>query len=139
MRELGVARPRPFVLEDTRFWWEGAAEQRLLVQRCTSCEELRHPPAPCCPRCLSFDWDAIESTGRGVVHSHVVSHHPQHPAFEYPLVVVLVDLEEGVRLVAGYDGPSDAMRIGLPVRVDWVRDAEGVVLPVFVPDEEAER
>lgn len=134
MRELEVTRPRPFVLEDTRFWWDGVAEQRLLIQRCTACEELRHPPSPCCPACQSFEWDVVESTGRGVVHSFVVSHHPQHPAFDYPLTVVLVDLAEGTRLVAGYAGQSAEVRIGMAVRVDWVRDAGGTVLPVFVPE-----
>ena len=39
-------------------------------------------------------------SGRGTVYSFVVNHYPQVPAFDYPLVVALVELEEGTRLVA---------------------------------------
>jgi len=139
MRQVAGERPRPFVLEDTEFWWQAAAEGRLLIQRCGDCGDLRHPPSPSCPRCRSFAWDAVESAGRGTVHSFVVSHHPQHPAFSYPLTVVLVDLDEGTRLVAGFDGSADEVSIGLPVALDWIRDEAGTVLPVFRPAGGGER
>ncbi len=125
------ARPKPFVLEFTEFWWSAAREGRLLVQRCGGCGALRHPPSPACPACRSFEWDAVESAGRGVIHSYTVSHHPQHPAFEYPLIVALITLEEGTRLVVSCDIPRDDVRIGLPVQVEWFSDEEGVALPTI--------
>lgn len=131
MKQVPGERPTPFVLEHTDFWWQGVADQRLLAQRCTECQALRHPPAPCCPRCRSFGWDSVELSGRGTVHSFVVSHHPQHPAFSYPHVVVLADLEEGTRLVAGFDGARDDVSIGMNVEIGWIRDDAGTVLPVF--------
>ncbi len=133
IREVTGVRPRPFLLEDTEFWWAGAAEGRLLVQKCTECGCLRHPPSPTCATCLSFAWEAIEASGEGTIHSLVVSHHPRHEAFAYPLTIVLVDLAEGTRLVAGYDGPEGSAVIGAPVRVTWIRDEAGTTLPVFVP------
>ena len=39
--------------------------------------------------------EAIEASGRGVIHSFVVMHHPPVPPFEYPNVIVLVELAEG--------------------------------------------
>jgi uncharacterized OB-fold protein len=64
-----------------------------------------------------MSWTAVEASGRGIVYSYVVVHHPPVPPFTYPNVVVLVELEEGTRVVANLVGlaPGD-VRIGLPVR-----------------------
>jgi uncharacterized OB-fold protein/acyl dehydratase len=129
-------RPRPAVNRDNAFWFDAAREHRLVIQRCTACKQLRHPPAPCCPNCRSFDWDVIEATGRGTVHSFVVNHHPRTPGFEYPHVVVLVDLDEGVRLIANVTGVQpDAVRIGQAVELAWLDADPELTLPVFRPRE----
>ena len=78
-------RPRPSITLDNAFWFDGAREHRLLIQRCASCGALRHPPRPRCDRCGSYEWDALEASGRGIIYSYVVNHHPQVPAFDYPL------------------------------------------------------
>ena len=129
-------RPRPAITPDIAFWFEGAREHRLLIQRCTGCGELRHPPLPACPVCRSFEWDTVESSGRGVVYSFVVVHYPQIPAFDYPLAIGLVELEEGTRLVADLDGldPS-AWRVGMEVVAHFVDHDEELTLPVFRPRE----
>src|ERR1700737_492968 len=93
----------PAIDDDNAFFWAGIREGRLLIQRCSTCGELRHPPRPMCPRCLSLEWDTIESTGKGTIYSWVLSHHPTEPDTE-PRVVVLVDLEEGTRLVSTLQG-----------------------------------
>jgi 3-oxo-4,17-pregnadiene-20-carboxyl-CoA hydratase alpha subunit len=125
-------RPRPAINRDNAFWFEAAREHRLVIQRCASCGALRHPPAPCCPTCRSFDWDTVEASGRGVVHSFVVNHHPQVPGFDYPLPVVLVELDEGVRLVANVVGlEPDDIEIGLPVRLAWIDADPELSLPAF--------
>ena len=88
---------------DTRFFWDGVREGRLLLQRCASCGAVRHPPGPMCPRCQSLSWEPVDATGRGTIHSWVVSVHPTEADVE-PRTVVLVDLEEGVRLVSNLVG-----------------------------------
>ncbi len=127
-------RPRPALTQDNAFFFEGAREGRLLIQRCSSCGTLRHPPLPACGACRSLEWNVVESSGRGVVYSFVVVHHPKVPAFEYPLPIVLVELEEGTRLVANIDGvePSE-VRIGMAVVADFVAFDEDLTLPVFRP------
>src|SRR5439155_21936254 len=109
-------RPRPAITQDNAFFFEGARDGKLLIQRCASCGRLRHPPRPMCPHCRSLEWDTVEASGRGTVYSFVVNHHPQVPAFDYPLVVALVELEEGTRLVSNVVGcePGD-VRVGMPV------------------------
>ena len=127
-------RPRPAITLDMQFWFDGVKDGRLLIQRCASCGTLRHPPGPACGSCRSYEWDTLESSGRGVVHSFVVNHYPQVPAFDYPLPVGLVELEEGTRLVADLVGvePAD-IRIGMPVQVEFVAVDDELTLPMFRP------
>ena len=127
-------RPRPALTQDNSFFFEGAKQHKLLIQRCTNCGTLRHPPRPSCANCRSFDWDAATASGRGTIYSFVVNHYPQVPAFDYPLVVALVELEEGTRLVANVSGIApEAMAIGLPVVAEFEEFDEDLTLPVFRP------
>jgi uncharacterized OB-fold protein len=95
---------------------------------------LRHPPRPGCDRCGSLEWSPIEASGRGTVFSFVVNHYPQVPAFDYPLAVGLIELEEGTRLVANVIGidPSE-VRIGMPVVVEFVDHDPELTLAAFHP------
>ncbi|GAT69929.1 hypothetical protein PS9374_05609 [Planomonospora sphaerica] len=130
----GALRPRPALNRDNAFWFEAARGHRLVIQRCAGCKALRHPPGPCCPRCGCFDWDTVEASGRGHVYSYVVNHHPRHPAFEFPLVVALVELAEGTRLITGLTGVApEAVEIGMPVVLDWIDPDPDLSLPVFRP------
>jgi uncharacterized OB-fold protein len=127
-------RPRPAITQDNAFWFEGARAHKLLIQHCTSCGTLRHPPLPACAVCGSLDWDTVESSGRGTLYSYVVVHYPQVPAFEYPLPIGLILLEEGTRVVANLDGMAlDAIEIGMALRAEFVDYDEDLSLPVFVP------
>lgn len=126
------SRPRPTVTDDIAFFFEGAKQGRLLIQRCAACGRLRHPPVPMCAGCRSLDRDTVEASGRGTVYSYVVVHHPQVPAFDYPLVVALVELEEGIRLVSNLVGVDPQhVRIGLPVEVEFTAFDEELTLPQF--------
>jgi uncharacterized protein len=128
------ARPRPALTEDTAFFFEGARRRQLLVQRCTACRSLRHPPRPVCPSCLSFEWDTLVASGRGRLYSFVVVHHPQVGAFDYPLPIAVVELEEGTRLVADIvDASPGSLRIGMPVEVTFVDVDDDLTLPMFRP------
>jgi uncharacterized OB-fold protein len=127
-------RPRPAITPDNAFWFEGARAHKLLIQHCTSCGTLRHPPLPACAVCGSLEWDTVESTGRGTLYSFVVVHYPQVAAFEYPLPIGLIELEEGTRVVANLDGVAlDAIAIGMPVQATFVDYDDDLSLPVFVP------
>lgn len=126
--------PRLTMTQDNQFWFEGAREGRLVIQHCTDCSTLRHPPAPSCPKCQSFEWDAIDSSRRATLHSWTVLHHPPDPAFTYPLAVGLVDLEEGTRLVADIAGVDhDTLHIGMELEVGFSEHAHGEILPQLRP------
>ncbi len=124
--------PRPITTPDSAFFWEGLRAHELLIQRCRQCGRLRHPPGPRCPSCRSPEWDTVRPCGRGVIHSFAIVHQPKLPCFEYPLPVVLVQLEEGVRLLANLLGGSAAKPVvGAAVRLEFVDVAPDFVLPAF--------
>jgi len=129
-----AARTRPAMNDDTRFFWEGAARGELLVQRCSSCGTLRHPPRPMCAACRSLEWDTVRSDGRGEVYSFVIYHHPPLPGFELPYVVALVSLPEGVRILSNVvDVSPGEVKIGMPVDVSFLDLDDDTTLPVFRP------
>ncbi|MEV0988386.1 bifunctional MaoC family dehydratase N-terminal/OB-fold nucleic acid binding domain-containing protein [Streptomyces sp. NPDC049949] len=134
-------RPRPVVNRDNQGFWDGVADHKLLIQRCTACATLRFPWLPGCNACASLDWDTVEASGAGTVFSYVVMHHPPFPAFTAhenpaaaggPYAVALVELAEGVRMVSNITGvPYDKVRIGMPVQLEFLRVDEDLELPVF--------
>jgi uncharacterized OB-fold protein/acyl dehydratase len=130
-------RPRPSLTLDNAWWFEALRAHELRIQRCASCGTLRHPPRPVCDRCGSLDWDSVVAAGRGTVYSFVVNHYPKVAAFDYPLSIGLVELAEGTRLVANLVGvdPS-AIRIGMPVAVEFVDHDPELTLPAFRPEEQ---
>lgn len=129
-----ATRLAPAITADTEFFWNGLRENKLLIQRCGGCGQLRHPPRPMCPNCRSLDWDTVESSGRGSVYSYVMPHEPRFPFFDYPYVVALVELEEGVRLVSNLTdiAPAD-VTVGMPVQVHYQTFDNDLVLHQFRP------
>ena len=135
MADAGYAKPVPEPTRDSKPYWDGLNEGRLLLQQCATCRKVRHYPRPVCDGCYSMDVAWIEASGRGRVHSWTVAHHPFHPGFkaELPYIVAVVDLEEGVRMNAQVRGVTPGeMAIGLPVQVAFERMSEGLTLPAFV-------
>ncbi|WP_317617793.1 bifunctional MaoC family dehydratase N-terminal/OB-fold nucleic acid binding domain-containing protein [Streptomyces sp. SDr-06] len=125
-------RPRPVVNRDNAGFWAGVAGHRLLIQRCGDCAELRFPWLPGCNACGSARWDTVEASGAGTVFSYVVMHHPPFPAFDPPYAVGLIELAEGVRIVSNVVGVApDEVRIGMPVRLEFLRADAELELPVF--------
>ncbi|MFC3573392.1 bifunctional MaoC family dehydratase N-terminal/OB-fold nucleic acid binding domain-containing protein [Streptomyces yaanensis] len=131
-RKPGARRPRPVINRDNAGFWEGVGRHQLLIQRCADCGTLRFPWLPGCNACGCPEWDTVEASGEGTVHSYVVMHHPPFPAFDPPYAVGLIELAEGVRIVSNVTGvPYDKVRIGMPVRLEFARYDEELELPVF--------
>lgn len=119
---------------DAAFFWEGVQQDELRIQRCTSCQRLRHPPRPMCPYCRSIDSDYVVAGGRGEVYSFVVHHRPEVPGREHPFAVVLVQLEEGTRLVGNViDCDPSEVKVGMPVQVTFAPNSTGRKLPQWRP------
>lgn len=130
-------RPRPVINRDNAGFWQGISAHRLLIQRCEACGVLRFPWLPGCNACGSSEWETVEASGEGTVFSYVVMHHPPFPAFSTsgeagPYAVALVELAEGVRMISNVTGvPYDKVRVGMPVRLEFMRTDSELELPVF--------
>ena len=123
---------RPMRNRDTEFFWEGTSAGELRVQACNACGALRFPPGPACPDCGALDRGHVVASGRGTLFSYVVHRHPPVPGRELPILIGLVDLEEGVRMVGELVGlEAEDVAIGMPVVVDFRRVDDDLTLPTW--------
>ena len=121
--------PKPVGLNADFYAHCAAGELRF--QRCTACATWRHPPRARCAACGSDEWEWALASGRGHVYTWTVTHRPIDPGFadEVPYAVLVVEMEEGPRLVGNLRGlaPSE-LTIGLAVEVVLEPVAEHVAL-----------
>ncbi len=124
--------PAPVKALDNSGFWEGVERHELVFEKCKGCGNWIHPPRPMCPRCHSLEKEWAPSTGKGTIYSWVTYRESPHPGFKAPYSVVLVELEEGMRLVSNMvDIKPEEISIGMPVEVVFDDVAEGITLPKF--------
>ena len=88
----------------------------------TPAARLRFPPGPACRAASAYDRGYVVAAGTGTVFSYVVHRHPPVPGKELPIVIALIDLDEGVRMVGEVvDVADDEIEIGMRLRVDFRR------------------
>lgn len=94
--------PRPKPDSDSAPFFAGIEEGRLLLQRCGRCAELQLYFRAMCRNCWSRELSTVESRGHGTVYSSTVVHESTDPALRahLPYTIVLVDLDEGPRVLA---------------------------------------
>jgi uncharacterized OB-fold protein len=134
--QVRPVRPAPDSL--TSFFWDGARERKLLIQKCASCGRFQHPPEPVCHHCLSFDLGAGEVSGRGTIYSFEIATQAFHPWFadKIPFVIAVVELAEqpGLKLITNIvEADLAAIEIGNEVQVTWRQLDDEFTLPVFRP------
>ena len=49
-----AAKPLPEPTRDSKPYWDGLNEGRLLLQQCAACRRIRHYPRPVCDACYSM-------------------------------------------------------------------------------------
>ena len=119
---------------DNGWWWEAVDQGKVLIQRCKSCQTLRHPPRPMCHECQSMDWDSVESTLDGEVLSYTCIRHPQVPGYPKDPICAVIRLAEGTNLVANVAGCEyEAVSIGMKVKGRVEQVDEKTMLPQFYP------
>ena len=104
----------PYFSAGTAAFWQALDAGRFQLARCGHCGDVHFPPRIVCPDCWAEDADTlIDTPGLGTVVSltelHVVARELTGLA---PLPIALIDLDEGVRVLA------------------WLRDAAGGADPV---------
>jgi uncharacterized protein len=123
--------------DDTRLFWEGCRNHRLLFQKCQACGHVRWPPSIACPVCYSGNTELITASGKGKVYTFAVFHKAAAPAFEgrVPYVVAVVELTEGPRILTNVVGcdPSE-ISCDMAVEIVWEDVSDTESLPKFRPE-----
>ena len=116
----GYTKPVPRGEDYNGEFYNFCKQHELRFQCCADCHTWRHMPRESCRNCGSFEWTWERSKGQGKIFSWSVIHRALHPGFadDLPYAVVLVELDEGVRLVSHVVDLAIAdLEIGLPVEV----------------------
>lgn len=120
-----------------RGYTERLAAGDVPFQSCDRCRAAVFPPRVLCPACGATELSWRRSAGLGTVYSVSVLTPREHP----PYPVVLVDLDEGFRMMSTVTGiPAEEVRIGdrVRARVDpGGPDGPYVVFAVHTEPEEA--
>jgi uncharacterized protein len=85
----------------TAAYWAAARRGVILLQRCSDCAVVVHPPEPVCPGGTGHELRWFEASGQGRLASFTRVEHPVHPAVRarLPYLVALVELDEGPRII----------------------------------------
>jgi hypothetical protein len=121
--------PAPEPSPETRPFWEGAAQGRLLLKKCRACGELHYYPRALCPFCFSdaTEWQA--AAGTGTIYSYSVMRRA-----EAPYAIAYVTLDEGPTMMTNLVACDfDRLRIGQRVKLVFTPTEGGPPVPTFTP------
>jgi uncharacterized OB-fold protein len=103
------------------------------IQKCGGCGAHVFHPRVICPACGSAHLEWVAPSGRGTVHARTIVRRKPEKGGDYN--VVLVDLEEGVRMMSRVDGiDNEAIAAGLKVIASVGKGAGDEPAVVFRPE-----
>lgn len=127
---------------DAAPFWEALERGEIVVPWCGDCDRPFWYPRSVCPSCGCRDIRWRPASGRGEIHAFCIHHVSPLPHMKalLPVVTVLVELDEGVRMMGFLDADPtpDTVRCGLPVYIDIRSDGAGRRVPVFTLTEPKE-
>ena len=140
MSEPDFTKPLPNITPEAKPFWDAAAQNKLVMQRCQDCLAWVWTPRPLCNECGSERIDWTPMSGKGTVYSFTVIRQvvgrAASKAFEpdIPYVVAWIDLDEGPRMISNVVGcPVDDVKLGMPVAVVFEQQSPEVWLAKFKP------
>ena len=134
MAELARALPRP--TPETKPYWDGLKDHKLLIQRCNSCKRAYFYPRPFCPKCFTFDVQWFEASGKAKLYSFVINHRPAPGFGPEPYVIAIVELDEGPRMMSnliGIDPDPNKIRCDMRLQIAYEDVSGEITRPKFRP------
>lgn len=125
--------PRQSAYVDTKPFWEGSKQGKLMLQFCRDSGRFQHYPRPVSLYTGSRNLEWREVSGRGEIYAVTVIRVPG-PGLEgrLPLIVATVQLEEGVRILGNIlSAAPEAAKIGQKVKLAWDTIADDLQYPAF--------
>lgn len=116
-------------------FWDAANEERLVIQNCTACGRLQHPPAPACGACGSGDdLEWRQMSGRGTIYNYGVVHDGPVRLLQedqpFNVAVIMLDDDPGIQMYSHLPGtPVDDVPVGAAVEVVFEVTANGQRVP----------
>ncbi|MCS5647816.1 MAG: OB-fold domain-containing protein [Dehalococcoidia bacterium] len=116
-------------------FWSAANESKLVIQNCSKCDRLQHPPAQECGQCKGGDnleWKEMSGKGRiynyGVVHDCPIRLLQDDQPFN--VAVVMLDDDPGIQMYSHLPGtPVDEVPVGAEVEVVFEETTNGQKVP----------
>lgn len=136
MTDVAVQRPDPPLSQTAAPFWDATRDRRLVLQHCTSCGHAIWFPRALCPECSGTELEWRDSSGLGAVYAVSVQYRAANAEMSerVPYAVVLVDLDDGVRLMSNVFGcDAEEVIVGMRVEPDWELLPDGRHLLVFQP------
>ncbi|MEE8042470.1 MAG: OB-fold domain-containing protein [Pseudomonadales bacterium] len=144
---------------DYQAFFRHCAQHELHLQCCDACGLLRYPLTTACPFCAQPEFTWKPASGKGTLYSYGEVHHVIQPVFRAhsPYLLLLVELDEqrgepnefdGLRVSgnlvtdSGELAPPELVErvgIGTRLRIVFVDAGEGIAIPQWTIDEEAEQ
>ena len=125
----------PTPTPETKHYWDGAKDGKLILQKCNYCSGNYFPPRPFCPKCGSRSVQEFQASGKGSLYSYVINHLPS-PGFTPPFAIAVVELEEGPRLMSNiveWEQTPEALELDMPLEVTFEKLNDDITLPQFKP------
>ena len=111
------------------------SEDKLIGSKCKRCDALYVPPRSICVTCYcsEMEWAEMKGEGRLIAFTSIAIGPPSMIKEGYdrkhPYVCGVVELEEGLKVVArveGMDGDKpETIKIGTPLRAEFLHRGEG--------------
>src|SRR3990167_3899809 len=133
---LAGQRPVPVPLNFSKPFWDAARTGVFMLQYCPVAKKYQFYPRPVSVYTGKRNLEWRPATGKGTIYTYTITHRAPAPFKKVPpYIVATVELAEKVRVISNVINCSvDQVRIGMPVRVAWVKISEDFMYPVFEPD-----
>ncbi len=128
-----ASKPVPVPDEVSAPFFDGARQDRLMLQHCSACDRWSFPVRERCPHCFAAALTWRAASGRGTLYTFTIMHQVMNPGFAtaVPYNVAQVDLDEGVRMTSNIvDIANDQLRIGMKLQAVFEENG-GVTIPKF--------
>ena len=138
MTQTPKGKPLPQITDQTRPFWSGAKQGKLMMQKCGGCGTLNFLPKPWCVECGNRDLKWVETKPYGTVYSYTVAYAVMmnYPDWkeDLPVINCIIDLDEGARMYGQItDCAPDKVHIGMRVKAHFVDISDEAAIPKFRP------
>jgi uncharacterized OB-fold protein len=131
-----IPKPRPVPTPVTQPFWDALRAERVVVQRCDTCDGWVHYPRSRCSHCLGDQLTFHEIPGTGTVYTFTVARQATAAPFadEVPQIIAIVEVLPGVRFTTTLVeiAPED-VRVGMAVAPVFDHGADGMTLLRYRP------